>query len=57
MEMAMAREMEMIRSINRQCALQKKKKYMRIPAAFCLFMRTWPINFGLIAGSENTLKK
>jgi hypothetical protein len=35
----------------------KEKKYMRIPAAFCLFMGTSLIDFGLIAGSGKTLKK
>ncbi len=31
--MAMAREMEMIRSEKRQCVLQKRKKNMRLAAA------------------------
>ncbi len=52
-EMAMAREMEMIRALIGS-ARYKRKKNLHIPAAFCLFMRTSPINFGLIAGSGNT---
>jgi hypothetical protein len=34
----------------------KEKKNMRLAAAFCLFMRTSPINFGLLGGNGNTLK-
>jgi hypothetical protein len=29
---------------------------MRLAAAFCLFMGTSPINFGLLGGNGNTLK-
>jgi hypothetical protein len=46
----------MIRCVNRQCALQKRKKNMRLAAEFCLFMGTSPINFGLLGGNGNTLK-
>jgi hypothetical protein len=41
----------MIWCVNRQCALQKKKN-MRLAAAFCLFMGTSPINFGLLGKTE-----
>jgi hypothetical protein len=34
----------------------KEKKNMRQAAAFCLFMGTLPINFGLLGGNGNTLK-
>jgi hypothetical protein len=46
----------MIRCVNRQSAVQKRKKNMRLAAAFCLFMGTSPISFGLIGGNGNTLK-
>jgi hypothetical protein len=46
----------MIRCVNRQGAVQKRKKNMRLAAAFCLFMGTSPINFGLLGGNGNTLK-
>ncbi len=46
----------MIRWVNRQCTLQKRKKNMRRAATFCLFMRTSPINFDLLGGNGNTLK-
>jgi hypothetical protein len=46
----------MIRCVNRQCAVQKRTKNMRQAAAFCLFMGTSPINFGLLGGNGNTLK-
>ncbi len=42
--------------VNRQCVLQKRKINMRLAAAFCLFMGTSPISFGLLGGSGNTLK-
>jgi hypothetical protein len=29
---------------------------MRLAAAFCLFMGTSPVNFGLLGGNGNTLK-
>ncbi len=46
----------MIRCVNKQCAVQKRKKNMRLAAAFCLFMGTSPINFGLLGGNGNTVK-
>ncbi len=46
----------MIQCVNRQCAVQKRKKNMRLAAAFCLFMGTSPISFGLIGGNGSTLK-
>jgi hypothetical protein len=54
-EMATAREMEMIRIYIGSTRYKREKKNMRLIAAFCLFMRTSPINFGLLAGSGNTL--
>jgi hypothetical protein len=46
----------MIRCVDRQCALEKRKKNMRLAVALCLFMRTLPINFSLLGGNGNTLK-
>jgi hypothetical protein len=37
--------------------IKEKKKTKHLVAAFCLFMRTSPINFDLLGGNGNTSKQ